>query len=380
MNLLGIHLTLLLGPTVPAPAPPELLEALQEVKVTHDDSAVSGFQITFRVGRSSSRDLTDFAFLRNPLLLRPVSRVLLMVSFGLEPQVLMDGFITRQELTPSSSPGSSTLTVYGEDVSVTLNQVEKSDQHPAQNEKIIAEKIISSYGQFGLIPQVAEPPVVDTPAPAERTPVQQRTDFQHLRQMAERHGYVFFVIPGPTPMKSVAYWGPPPRLSARQKALSVDLGAETNVDQISFSSDACASKLMEGQVQDRQTNRPTPVRTVAGTRPPLVAEPAWKAQPMVCRRQLRESGLTTTQAYGRAQAKTDASTDGAVTATGQLDALRYGALLQARGLVDLRGAGWRHDGTYYVKSVTHSIKMGEYKQSFTLQREGWGSLTPMVLP
>jgi hypothetical protein len=35
---------------------------------------------------------------------------------------------------------------------------------------------------------------------------------------------------------------------------------------------------------------------------------------------------------------------------------------------------------YYVKSVTHNLKRGEYKQSFTLVREGLISLTPNVIP
>ena len=50
--------------------------------------------------------------------------------------------------------------------------------------------------------------------------------------------------------------------------------------------------------------------------------------------------------------------------------LRYGRVLKARQLVGVRGAGMAFDGLYYVKSVTHTIKRGEYKQSFTLTRNG----------
>jgi hypothetical protein len=67
-----------------------------------------------------------------------------------------------------------------------------------------------------------------------------------------------------------------------------------------------------------------------------------------------------------------------VTATGTLDVLRYGHILKARGLVGVRGAGLAFDGLYYVKSVTHSIKRGEYKQNFTLTRNGLVSTTPRV--
>lgn len=86
-----------------------------------------------------------------------------------------------------------------------------------------------------------------------------------------------------------------------------------------------------------------------------------------------------TQAFARAQGAVDEATD-AVQANGELDALRYGDLLTPRALVDLRGAGYTNDGTYYVKSVTHNIRSEEYRQTFTLTREGVGALSPVVRP
>jgi len=58
---------------------------------------------------------------------------------------------------------------------------------------------------------------------------------------------------------------------------------------------------------------------------------------------------------------------------------RYGDLLESRGTVGLRGAGFTYDGFYYVKSVSHAISKGKYKQRFSLSREGTGALTPVVL-
>ena len=49
--LLGVNLTLLIGPTVAVPAPLMLMQALQKVEVTHSDEGQSGFQVTFQVGR-----------------------------------------------------------------------------------------------------------------------------------------------------------------------------------------------------------------------------------------------------------------------------------------------------------------------------------------
>ena len=44
----------------------------------------------------------------------------------------------------------------------------------------------------------------------------------------------------------------------------------------------------------------------------------------------------------------------------------------------MRGAGVLYDGLYYVKSVTHDIKRGAYKQSFSLSRNGLVSTLPTV--
>jgi hypothetical protein len=69
-----------------------------------------------------------------------------------------------------------------------------------------------------------------------------------------------------------------------------------------------------------------------------------------------------------------------VKGSGSLDVTRYGRILKARSLVGVRGAGTAFDGLYYVRSVTHKIKRGEYKQSFTLERNGLVSTLPRVTP
>lgn len=378
MNLLGVHLTMLIGPAVPLPAPLPLTEALQSVEVTHNDSGTSGFQLTFEVGRSGPLDLVDFQLAGNPLL-RPFNRVVLIATFNAMPRVLMDGVITQQQLSPSNEPGQATLSLTGEDLSLMLDMEERSAEHPAQDETVIANKILLSYGQYGLIPLVIPPPALDVPLPVERTPVQQVSDLAYLREMAGRYGYVFYITPGPVPMSNTAYWGPPMRAGLPQRALSFNMGPETNVEQISFRYDGLAPSMSEGRVQDRTSNQTLPVVTPLSTRLPLSTQPAWLVnQPNVRRTQFRDSGVNAAQAFARAQGETDASMDQVLMADGELDALKYGDLLTPRALVGVRGVGYQHDGLYYVKSVTHRVRPGDYRQSFSLAREGQGATTPVV--
>lgn len=379
MSLLGIHLTMLIGPTVAVPAPPMLTEALQSVEVTHSDEGRSGFQITFQIGRSGPADLLDYALMNNPLL-KTWNRVILIATVNVMPRVLMDGIITNQELSPRDEAGASTLTITGEDVSVMMDIEEKPAEHPAQDETIIANKIILSYVQYGMIPIVIPPLVIDPPILIERTPVQQATDLEYLKQMAERHAYIFYVTPGPAPFTNTAYWGPPIRLGVPQRALSVNMGPDTNAKLTSTRNNALSVTKLSGKVQDRNTNNSMPVQTFVSTRLPLASQPALLTQPYLRQKQYRATaGLNFMQAMAQAQAMTDASSD-VVTVEGELDALRYGDLLQARGLVGLRGAGYSYDGIYYVKRVTHNIQKGRYMQRFSLTREGMGTTTPVVIP
>ncbi|MEL7044952.1 MAG: hypothetical protein AAGL66_08025, partial [Pseudomonadota bacterium] len=181
MSLIGTNLALMLGPAVPLPAPPGVMEALESIQVSTNDTGRSGFQITLRVGRGRT-DVIDYGLQLGPLL-QPFSRMVLIVSFGGLPEVLMDGVITNQQLSPGNEPGTSTLTVTGEDVSVMMDMEERSVEHPAQPEMVIAAKLIATYPQFGLIPMVIPPPSLDMPIPTERIPVQQATDLEYQPEL-----------------------------------------------------------------------------------------------------------------------------------------------------------------------------------------------------
>lgn len=380
MMLSGARLTLLIGPTIPVTAPRPIIEALQDIEVAHNDSGRSGFQMSFDAGRSGASAMIDSPLLKSSLL-QPFSRVVIIITLNSIPRVLMDGIITFTEYMVGGQDSNSTLSVTGEDVSLMMDQKENPVMHPGQPETVIANKIILSYARYGLIPEVIPPPSVDIPLPIERTPTQHTTDLEYLLETARRFGYTFFIIPGPAPLTNTAYWGPPKRTGLPQKALSVNLGAFSNVKNIRFSYNALSATRLYGWVEDRRTNKTQIVETSASQRiPPLASRPSLTPSSMSRTRAIRSSGHDTMQALTHAQGKTNSSVDNAATANGELDVLRYGSILWPRSLVGLRGAGYSYDGLWYVKSVNHSIKRGEYRQSFALSREGLGSTIPAVTP
>lgn len=372
--LKGVHLTLMIGPAVPAPAPKPVIDALQSVQVTSSKDR-SGFQLTFAVSKDSPLLATMLpAGYFDPM----ITRVVIIATVNGFPHVLMDGIITRQELSPSNEPGASTLTVTGEDLSVLMDVVEMSFmRYPAQPEVARLVVILGKYGPFGIVPVVVPPLPPDVTVPTNSIPTHRGTDLAYMRELAKSAGYVFYVEPGPMPLQNIAYFGPDIRLPVPQPALSVNMDAHTNVESLSFSLDGLAKKVIVYTIMDPGKQRvpiPIPVPDVSILRPPLGARLTPPAKVEFAN---KGAAQTTPKAVQEMLGMSfNAST--AVSATGSLDVLRYGHVLRSRMLVGVRGAGIAYDGMYYVDSVTHNLKRGEYKQKFSLSRDGLISLTPRV--
>ena len=371
----GLHLTLMMGPVVAVPVPRDVVDALTSVQVTTSAGQRSGFQLVFAVSKDSliTKVLLPAGFFD------PRTRVILMATVNGLPQVLMDGVVTRQELTPSSTPGGSKLTVTGEDVSVMMDLIDVTGfPFPAMPVEARVAVIIAKYFLYGLVPLVIPSFLQDTPIPIERIPQQNGTDLAYVQQLARDAGHVFYVEPGPLPGMNLAYWGPEVRIGLPQPALNINMDMDTNVESLTFSLDGLSRKQLVVMIQEPNTKItiPIPVPDFSILKPPLAARPALplKVEPL---RDTANKDPLRAALLGLSAASNSAD---AVTGTGTLDVLRYGRMLKARALVGVRGAGLAYDGLYYVKSVTHSIKRGEYKQNFSLARGGLVSITPRVIP
>ena len=371
---LGIRLLLLVGNTVPVPAPADVTDSISRVEVTNDADAGDGFQITFTLGKDQAG---NFGIL-NGGALDPPNRVIIGVAIGAVPEVLMDGVIAHQQLVPSNEPGSSTLTVTGRDLRQVLDLEEKNEKYENQPDYLIFAQLIGAYGQFGLAPQPTPTPY--WPVDVLHIPRQYETDLKFIERMAERNGFVFYIEPVTFGVNR-AYFGPETRAGVPQPALTVNMDAFSNVNTLSFSHDALAPTGAEGSILDpiRKTITKTsiPLPSLPSLRiPPLAAKPTPARRKVIVRCAANKN---------RAQASTTAaaatSAPEPVKGEGELDTLRYGSVLRARRPVGVRGAGHSYDGDYYVRRVKHVITSGvSYTQQFTISREGTGELLPVVRP
>jgi hypothetical protein len=367
--LKGVHLTVMMGPVVAVPVPREVTDALTAVQVTTSSGARSGFQLTFSLGKKSllSRTLIPGGFFD------PMMRVILIVTINGTPNVIMDGLITRQQVVPSNDPGKSTLTVIGEDVSQAMDLIDFSGiPYPGMPAEARVALIIAKYAMFGIVPLVIPSILINVPIPTKEFPKHQGTDLGYINQLAAEVGYVFYVEPGPAPGINIGYWGPEIKVGIPQRALSINMDANTNTDSLSFTYDGLAKTLYILFIQDliSKVPIPIPIPDITPLNPPLGAKPPLPLHVKIITNEPDQNGVakySPIQAALIAMAKAAKSSD-AITGSGSLDVLRYGGVLQPRKLVGVRGAGFAYDGLYYVKSVTHNIKHGEYKQSFSLSR------------
>jgi hypothetical protein len=380
--LKSVQLTLMMGPIIPVTVPRVVLDSLASVEVKVEDVGSSGFQLVFSIDKQSPLQILFLLSGGMPLLFM---RCILVATVNGVANVLIDGVITNNQIAPGAKGSNSTLTITGRDLTALMDQSNWSGfPFPACPREARVALLLAKYAFFGVVPIIIPSVLLDISIPIESIPGQQGTDLQYIRSMAEEVGYVFYIAPGPTPGVSTAYWGPQIKVGPVQPALSADMDAYTNVESMSFTFDQEKNKIPLFYVYNQETgvSIPIPIPPITPLNPPLGAIPPLPTNlipPDLKAFRDDASKLPVPQAImlGLAAAAQNAE---AVTCEGSLDVTRYGGVLSARQLVGVRGSGPAFDGLYYVKSVTHKIKRGEYKQNFTLTRNGLVSTVQTVNP
>jgi hypothetical protein len=376
----NVQLRLFIGPIIPLTPPRAVMDALSEVEVKVVDVGQSGFKLTFSIDKQSPLQILFLLTGGLPLLFM---RVVIAVVVSGSTSVLIDGVITDNNIAPGDKGSNSTLTLMGKDLTVLMDQSKMSGfPFPAMPAEARIALLLLKYALFGVVPLVIPSVLLFVPIPIDQIPSQQGTDLEYIRYLADQAGYVFYIDPGPIPGVSKAYWGPQIKVGTPQPALSADMDAYTNVESLRFSFDQEKNKIPLIYIYNSQTgvSFPIPLPPITPLNPPLGAIPPLPTNLIppdltpfgddLSKRPIPQAIM-----MGLARAAQNAE---AVSCDGSLDVTRYRGVLRARQLVGVRGAGPAFDGLYYVKSVTHKIKRGEYKQDFTLSRNGLVSTVPTV--
>ena len=381
----GINLSLYAGPMIAVPVSRSVIDALTSVRVTTATtmeswqpgeppvSARSGFRLEFTLGKNSPLETIFLLAGSAP----PMLRVVLAATINGITEVLIDGFAQNVRVNPGEGTRPGTLTVQGKDVTAAMDLIDFSGlPYPAMPITARVFFLLAKYGLLGVAPVVIPPVIENVPDPTDRIFSHCGTDYAYLTTLARECGYVFYSDPGPTPGVSKAYWGPEIKVGPPQPALNVDMDAMTNVESLSFSFDNERSTTPIAFLRTDAVPIPIPVPIPEASliNPPLGLVPplSFRTEPLP-----DTDRMSLPQALLFGLARKSASAE-CVTGEGSLNVLRYGRLLKARQLVGVRGVGTAFNGLYFVKSVTHEINPGEYKQSFKLSRNGLVSTVPKV--
>lgn len=335
----------------------DVRDDLAEVEVEEHVAAADVFRIrlsTAVLGNRGWRHLDDSD-------LAIWNRISIRAGYPDNHEVLIDGFITHVNAM-LSGPGSeeSYVELTGTDSSALMDLQDRQFGWTNKKDSDIAQAIFDDHD---LSWEVEDTEFLH----AERiaTILQSETDIRFLRRLAARNGFECFV------KGSRGYFRSPNLQDPPQKPLTLPAG---NLIALRLEVDGTAPTELEirrfdpfEKREDRAQLAALPERQLARRN---LAELRGAARPG--RRLLRQS-TTVSQQEQRARLRAGyADASGFVVASGEVDGRSYGAVLRARRLAAINGAGPSHSGHYYVTRVRHVFSGDAYVQSFEARRNAIG--------
>jgi phage protein D len=291
------------------------------------------------------------------------SRLAVAAGYGSDPELLFDGYVTHREVRLGAPEEESLLEVTGMDASALMDLEEKTIAWPDRSDTEIASTIFESYGLSYEVQETGnrrETNVVTT--------MQRESDIRFLRRLAARNGFECYVSGGKGYFRTASLERPP------QKTLAYGFGDETNVAELRFRIDGHHASRAEGKRVDPFEKRVEEEVLEDSGRRSLGARRLADVQPgghRASRLLKHESAATTAELRARARAAREPA-ERFVRLAGTIDSRLYGAVLRAKKLVTVKGAGASLSGLYYVTRVHHAFTVDEYTQRFEAVRNGLG--------
>jgi hypothetical protein len=288
------------------------------------------------------------------------------VTAGLadDTRELLSGYITHVRPEFGDDLDRCRLQVWGMDAGVLMDRVDVCKEWPNKKDSDIAEETFRIYS---LDTAVTDTVVIHDEEVS--TIIQRETDMQFLQRLANRNGFECFVE-GRT-----GHFRPPAVAGSGLPVLAAQFGDETSVTTLGFEVNAFAAADVAMSQVDRLTRTVLDARAEAGVLLPLGARPAGAFLTPGMAPGLVRVGATvatgTPEMVTLCQSLRDRG-EWFVTAEGEVDAHRYGAVLTPRTTVVVKGVGETYSGTYYLTRVVHRFTPDGYTQRFTAKRNGLG--------
>lgn len=349
-----------------APLPAPYMRALASVEIETAIGEASAFRLTFALARGALGDFDATP----PDLFRPLTPVRISVALGSPvPQVIVNGYIAQVRFGGSGEPGGASFEVVGMDALGALMAVSEA---PATWPNLPDSEVARTIFARHAIAPTGVAPTPPTRTAADATTTQRVNDSRYLRQLADRHGYELFVQPDPFIGLDQGYFRAPAPMQPPQGVLAMDFGAASNLRDFRVDDAMLQPTGVAALSADPRSRAPIPAIAPAATETSMGMEPTLlRILPSPVERIASTDAANPAEVQTRAQARAN-ETSRALTATGDVDGLKFRRPLQVGRPVLVRGAGRRMSGLYYVTHVTHRISQDGYDQSFRAWRNAIG--------
>ncbi len=159
--------------------------------------------------------------------------MIIAVTVNGSVDVLMDGIITKQDVTPTA--GRQVDAHHDRPRPHGADGLHRPDRDSLSRaaEFVIVEAILAKYAVLGVVP-LALPASIPLREPARAIRQAAGDRLRYVTALAQETGAVFYLDPGPKPGMSLAYWGPDlsKMFGGPQPALSINFDATTNIDSL----------------------------------------------------------------------------------------------------------------------------------------------------
>jgi len=292
------------------------------------------------------------------------SEISVKVYLDNKPYCLVKGPVHGHSIHMEHGGSGSTIDVRGSDTSVKMDRESQSVVWKDLTDSDAAQSIISKYGYT--------PDVETTKAghyENKHTLVQRESDLSFLQRLARRNGFNFWITSDPVGIETAHFRRPQLQSSvAVQLKINIDSPSVTSLD---LNWDVEQPTSISGMQLDLSsksnmnlTIQKSPLLVLGDlsltditgdTRSLFLSAPSDDASDLQSR---GEGAVIEADWFIHASCKTSVA---AVM-----------AIIRPYSVIELKGAGKRHSGKYFVSGVTHTIDAMEHKMEIQLIRNGWG--------
>jgi phage protein D len=353
-----------------APVDPRVLDRITRMEVRESDEDPSMAAVRLQLSQQPGG---TFSPLDDELFVAGARLGVEVASPGGLPQRLFDGIVTHVRPHFETIEANCYLEVLAMDDAVVLDAYERTASYPDASDADAVGDILARYNITAAVEQTPEQHKAD-----ERLLVQRSTDWQFIRHLARRNGYVSYFEYDDDADEVVCHFERRAVTATPQADLTI-LQSDANLKWLDLEWIVTGPVRVEGAAIDAIRKR---IVSTDGT--PALADLGESGLPDAIEQGLIDAGAIDGAVRlvrnGRAtdegiQAEGTARTDEArlaIEARGEIDPRLYRGLLRARRPVLVKGAGSRMSGLFYVRTVRTSIDDGQIAQTFIAERNALG--------